>query len=82
MKVKLDDEIEFELFVIEEARQAERIAKETNGVVYTWKTEGRSNWFQKGFTVVDALDLTILPKGLSDWIDLPDDEVDKADNKI
>ena len=74
MKVNLDDGFEFECFAIEEAKLVEKIAKETDGVVYSWKTEGRYNWFQKGFTVVDVLGLTVLPKGLPDWIDLPDDE--------
>jgi len=74
MNVNLGDEFEFDCFDIEEAQQVEKLAKETDGVVYSWKTEGRYNWFQKGFTVVDVLGLTVLPKGLPDWIDLPDDE--------
>lgn len=74
MKVKLGDEFEFELFNIEEALQVEKLATETNGIVYSWKTEGRFNWFERGFTAVDILGLTVLPKGLPAWIDLPDDE--------
>lgn len=74
MKVNLDGEFEFDYFDIEEAQKVERLAKETDGIVYSWKTEGRYNWFQKGFSVVAILGLTILPKGLPDWIDLPDDE--------
>lgn len=74
MKVNLGEEFEFECFDIEEAKLVEKIAEETDGVVYSWKTEGRYNWFQKGFTVVDVLGLTVLPKGMPDWIDLPDDE--------
>jgi hypothetical protein len=42
--------------------------------VYSWKTEGRYNWLERGFSVVDVLGLTILPDGLSNKIDLPDDE--------
>jgi hypothetical protein len=75
MKVNLGNKIEFECFDIEEAIQIEKLANETNSVVYSWKTEGRYNWFQKGFSVVDVLGLTVLPKGLPDWIDLPDDKV-------
>lgn len=75
MKVNLGNGFEFECFEIEEAQDVERLAKETVGSVYSWKTEGRYNWLQKGFTVVDVLGLTILPKGLPDLIDLPDDEV-------
>jgi len=75
MKVNLGNGFEFECFEIEEAQDVERLAEETVGSVYSWKTEGRYNWLQKGFTVVDVLGLTILPKGLPDLIDLPDDEV-------
>jgi len=75
MKVNLGNGFEFECFEIEEAQDVERLATETVGSVYSWKTEGRYNQLQKGFTVVDVLGLTILPKGLPDLIDLPDDEV-------
>ncbi|MFZ5905763.1 MAG: hypothetical protein ACOYZ8_19685 [Chloroflexota bacterium] len=79
MKVNLGGAYEFECFDIEEAKQVEKLAEETNGVVYSWKTEGRHNWFQKGFTVVDVLGLTVLPKGLLDWIDLPEDKMGAND---
>jgi hypothetical protein len=42
--------------------------------VFSWKTEGRYNWLEKGLSVVDVLGLTILPDGLPDKIDLPNDE--------
>jgi hypothetical protein len=54
------------------------LAEETNSAVYSWKTEGQYNWLQKGFTVVDVLGLTVLPKGLPDMIDLPDDEEEEG----
>jgi hypothetical protein len=41
--------------------------------MYSWKTEGRSNWLEKGFSVVDVLGFTILLDGLPNEIDLPDD---------
>lgn len=74
MKITLDGEFEFKCFDIEKAQQVEKLAKETDGVVYSWKTEGQHNWFQKGFTVIDVFGLTVLPKGLPNWIDLPDDK--------
>lgn len=73
MRVDIGEGIEFEFFEIESARDAEVLAGQTDGVVYSWKTAGRYNWFQKGFTVVDVLGLSVLPKGLPDLIDLPDD---------
>lgn len=78
MKVNLNDEVEFECFDIEEADQVEKLAKETDGIVYSWKTEGQHNWFQKGISIADVLSLTILSKGLPDVIDLPDDEVEEG----
>lgn len=74
MKVNLGNEIEIECFQTENARNTEKLARETNGVVYSWKTEGRYNWLEKGLSIVDVLGLTILPDGLPDKIDLPDDE--------
>jgi hypothetical protein len=74
MKVNLGNEIEFECFEIEDACNTETLAQETNGVIYSWKTEGRYNWLQRGFSVVDVLGLTILPAGLPDEIVLPEDE--------
>jgi hypothetical protein len=74
MKVNLGNGIEIECFQLEDARYTKTLAQEINGVVYSWKTEGRYNWLERGFSVVDVLGLTILPDGLSNKIDLPDDE--------
>jgi hypothetical protein len=74
MKIHLSDEIEFECFEIEDACNAEKLAKETDGVIYSWKTEGCTNWLEKGVSVVDVLGLTMLPNNLPNEIDLPDDE--------
>jgi hypothetical protein len=78
MKVNLGEGFEFDLFSIEEVRGVEKLAEKTNGAVYSWKTEGQHNWLQKGFTVVDVLGLTIIPKGLPDLIDMPDDEEEES----
>jgi hypothetical protein len=74
MIVNLGGKIEFKCFQIENARNAETLAQETDNAVYSWKTVGRYNWLEKGFSVVDVLGLTILPNGLPDKIDLPDDD--------
>jgi hypothetical protein len=73
MKVNLGGEIEFECFQIEDARNAEKLAQETDGLVYSWKTEGRFNWLKQGLSIVNVLGMTVLPAGLPDKIDLPDD---------
>ena len=47
--------------------------KAIDGVIYSWKAIGYSNWLEKRSSVADVLGLAVLPKGLPDWIDLPDD---------
>lgn len=74
MKVNLGNGFEFETFELEQAGQAEQLAAETNGAVYSWKTTGSSNWLEKGLSIVDVLGITVLPKDAPEWIDLPDDE--------
>ncbi len=43
--------------------------------IYFWKTTGVSNWLEKGASVSDVLGFVILPNGLPDLIELPDDEI-------
>ena len=74
MKVNLGNHVEFELYQIEEARDVEALARETDGEVYSWKTVGTFNWFEKGYSIVDTLGLVILDKGLPNQISLPDDK--------
>jgi hypothetical protein len=74
MKVSLDGTFEFEFFEFEELKSAEQYAEKNNGLVYSWKTIGYSNWLEKGLSVTDVLGLAVLPSDLPDWIDLPDDE--------
>jgi hypothetical protein len=74
MKVSLDGTFEFEFFEIEELKSAEQYAEKINGSVYSWKTIGYSNWLEKKLSNVDVLGLAVLPDGLPDWIDLPNDE--------
>ncbi len=73
MKISLDNVFEFEFFELEEFNKAEQFAKETNGSIYSWKTIGISNWLEKNFSIADVLGLAVIPKGLPDIIELPDD---------
>ncbi len=73
MKISLDDTLEFEFFELEDVKNAEQFAESIGGAVYSWKTNGYSNWLEKRLSVADVLGLAVLPKGLPDWIDLPDD---------
>jgi hypothetical protein len=74
VKINLGNSIEFDLFQIEESQKAKQLALRTNGVVYSWKTVGESNWLERGVSIADVLGLTILPKESPDWIDLPNDK--------
>lgn len=79
MKVNLSLELELELFQLEETEPAGRQAQELNAQMYVWKTSGRENWLERGFSITDVLGIVILPHGLPDVIDMPDDELDEDD---
>ena len=74
MKIQLSNKINFELFQIEECIHVERLAEETNGEVYSWKTQGKYNWFEKGFSFSDTLGLVVLERDLPNQIILPNDK--------
>ena len=74
MKIQLGNEISFELFQIEEYIHVERLVEEVNGEIYSWKTQGKYNWFEKGFSFSDTLGLVILERGLPNQIILPKDK--------
>lgn len=73
MKISLDGIFEFEFFELEDTKKAKQFAESMDGEVYSWKTVRYSNWLEKRLSVVDTLGLVVIPKGLPDWIDLPDD---------
>lgn len=65
-----------ELFQLEDAQRADALAQATGGRVYCWKSQGRTNWLEAGYSVVDVLALVVLPPCLPDYLDMPDDEID------
>jgi hypothetical protein len=73
MQIKLNFELRTRFYQLEDARQAEQRAKETSQTIYCWKALGRSNWLESGFSISDVLGLVVLPKGLPDQIEMPDD---------
>lgn len=81
MKVSPDGIFEFELFELEDLKNAEQYAEKIDGSIYSWKTIGYSNWLEKRLSNVDVLGLAVLPNGLPDWIDLPDDKKEDGDNE-
>ena len=73
MQIKLDFELRTRFYQLEAARQAEQRAKETSQTIYCWKALGHSNWLERGLSISDVLGLVILPRGLPDQIEMPDD---------
>ena len=71
-------EIDAEFFQLEQAAEAESLARNLNSGVYTWKTIGRTNWLELGFANVDALGLVVLPASLSNTIRMCDDEEEEG----
>ena len=76
MRIVLRNQIESDFFHLEDARQAEQLAAKGESQVYCWKTSGRSNWLERGLSISDVLGLVILPKGLSEIIEMPDDPIE------
>ena len=52
---------------------AKAYADKTNGKVYSWKSEGLSNWLEKGYSKANLCYFVVLPKALPSYIDMPDD---------
>lgn len=68
--------LDLELFQLEEATEAIARAEQIKGVLYSWKTTGVFNWLERGLSISDLLGIVILPKGMPDQIELPDDPPD------
>lgn len=64
----------------EDAADAEEMARRSHRCIYSWQTVGRSNWLEKGFHAADTLQLVVLPAGLPDHMDLPDDPPEASDD--
>lgn len=73
MKITLPLHLELEMFQLEEVERAEQKAEESNSLLYSWKTSGSENWLERGLSVTDVLGIIILPRGLPDVLDMPDD---------
>jgi len=76
VQITLDLIINFELFDITERAKAEALAIATTGNIYSWQTACNANWLEKGIHIVNVLGVVVLPKGLPDTIDMPDDPED------
>ena len=73
MRITLYIQYETDFFQLEEFAQAHALAERTDAEIYSWKTSGIENWLVRGPSVVDLLGLVLLPRGLPDNIDMPDD---------
>ena len=75
-KLPFSLDLELELFQLEELSQAETLANKSDALLYCWKSIGVTNWLEKGISISDELGFVILPRGLPEQIDLPDDPPD------
>ncbi len=73
MRVTLELLIDAEMFEIEEATDAEALANSTGGRVYTWKTIGKHNWLECGYSISDVAGLVVLPATLPDNLQMCED---------
>jgi hypothetical protein len=74
MMWRLHPDMALIFFDIQEYAQAKAEALRTGGVVYTWKTSGRSNWLERGVQLADRLGFFVLPDALPSTIEMDDDE--------
>lgn len=76
MSIKQSLYLKFDAIVFntDELNEARQLASESNGVLYCWKTSGNTNWLEKGLSLTDVLGIVVLPRGLSQQIDMLDDE--------
>ena len=73
---------DLEFFELIDGEKAEAHAESVNGEVYTWKTTGRWNWLEHGFSsIADVAGLVVLPRRLPDHIEMPDDPVEEGDDE-
>jgi len=73
MALTLDFALPVVLYDLGEAGRASLLAHQVEGQLYCWKTTGRSNWLARGLSIADVLGVVVLPKGLPECIDMPDD---------
>jgi len=78
MKVELALYLDVDFYELEDSEQAVAAADKTNRSVYTWKTSGLTNWMERRISNVDALGLVLLPRGMPDCLDMPEDPEDDA----
>lgn len=72
-EITLELHLPLTLYSLEEAAAAERSAQIWRLQVYAWKTSGKKNWLERGLSITDILGFVVLPKGLPDTINLPED---------
>ena len=75
MRVTLELLFESEFFHLEQASEAQTLAAETNSRVYTWKTTGKHNWLELGFSNIDSAGLVVLPNTLPNHVTMSDDQI-------
>ncbi len=73
MRVALEPIVTTDFYQPEEWRLARSAARTNRTSIYSWKTSGRANWLERGYSCVDCLGLVELPQGLPDEVPMPND---------
>jgi hypothetical protein len=73
MRVTVEPVIPTPFYQLEEWRSARNAVRRNRTSIYSWKTSGRANWLERGYSCVDCLGLVELPRGLPDRVTMPDD---------
>jgi hypothetical protein len=61
-------------YELEDFKEAVKEANRRGRSVYTWKASGWANWMERGLSIADVLGLVLLPRGMPDYIEMPDDQ--------
>lgn len=73
MRVALEPVVAADFYYLEEWLLAHSAARRNRTSIYSWKTSGRANRLERGYSCVDCLGLVELPHGLPDEIPMLDD---------
>ena len=75
VQITLELLVDAPFFQTEQAEEAEELARRTGGRVYSWKTAGKHNWLEAGYSRVDVIGLAVLPGVLPQTVTMPNDSI-------
>ena len=75
VQITLELLVDAAFFQTEQAEEAEELARRIGGRVYSWKTAGKHNWLEAGYSRVDVIGLAVLPVVLPQTVTMPNDSI-------